>query len=407
AVTIMSVADPFIRVYGADNGGFIPWTTLNYWFILLMGFFLPFLLRVSDLQSRLMQFFIIILALQLPLSADFDEGQQHMLGIIGIFGLLIYFTQAVIDEDIWYWIAIISGVLGGVGNLIFFIQFSSLPTINKNAQSLFPLAAIFAVCLGFLSAAKKPNGQLILFLLAGTNLIWVFLSGSRGSLLGGVFCIIFLLLIMKGISTRLLVLGIGTLMALAVVTQFTDFQDQTLRSLDKLFNSDASISGKTSGRSDLALGGWYIFLDNPLGVGTGGFGKAWAQLGYREGLSSFARGIEFPAHSGWIKTLAENGIIGMFFFAAYILSFTISGLRQGNRALLGLGLLTTINLTLMFLSTEFQSKSVWFLAAGVTTLLHTDQLMAHFRDAAQGTPIENIIRPEITDYGPPKQITTE
>jgi O-antigen ligase len=154
-----------------------------------------------------------------------------------------------------------------------------------------------------------------------------------------------------------------------VSTAFTDLQRSSISRIEKLFDPGRSMTGRTSGRSDLALGGWYIFLENPLGVGTGGFGKAWANLGRREGLSEFRRGVEFQAHSAWVKVLVENGVPGAVLLAAFILSFTAAGLTSPIRGAASLGLLVTITISTALLSTEFQSKGVWFLAAGATVVL--------------------------------------
>jgi hypothetical protein len=55
--------------------------------------------------------------------------------------------------------------------------------------------------------------------------------------------------------------------------------------------------------------------------------------------------------------------------AAFILSFTAAGLTSPIRGAASLGLLVTITISTALLSTEFQSKGVWFLAAGATVVL--------------------------------------
>src|SRR5205085_6576527 len=127
-----------------------------------------------------------------------------------------------------------------------------------------------------------------------------------------------------------------------------------------------------SGRSDLGLGGYYIFLEHPLGVGTGGFAASWATLGARDRLSGFKQGEEFPAHSGWIKVLAENGLPGIVLLVLYTYSFLRGGLRAHDRRVRGLSLMVGVALGVAFLSTEFQGKGFWFVAAGATALLRRD-----------------------------------
>jgi O-antigen ligase len=117
------------------------------------------------------------------------------------------------------------------------------------------------------------------------------------------------------------------------------------------------------------LGGWYIVQENPLGIGTGGFAIAWSNLGIRPGLSSFQQSSVFQAHSGWLKVLAENGIVGLLFLAAYVWSFAFSGWRRPAGGARGLGLYVTAILTVAFFPTEFQCKGLWFLASGGAAFL--------------------------------------
>ena len=129
------------------------------------------------------------------------------------------------------------------------------------------------------------------------------------------------------------------------------------------------MSSRTSGRSDLALGGWYIFQEHPLGVGTGGFGDAWSTLNRREGLSDFREGARTAAHSAWIRVLAENGIPGILALFGFVFSFAVIGWRRRSSGAFPLGLLVTFTLAVAFLAHEFQGKGLWFLVAGAMTLL--------------------------------------
>src|SRR5690606_14757453 len=117
------------------------------------------------------------------------------------------------------------------------------------------------------------------------------------------------------------------------------------------------------------LGAWEIFREHPLGVGTGSFPASWARLGPRPGISSFMRGRRFSAHSAWVRTLAENGVLGILLFTGFVTSFGLAGLRRRTRRLRVLGIMTSAVLAVAFISTEFQSKPVWFLAAASAVLL--------------------------------------
>jgi hypothetical protein len=377
-VMCLCVLDPLVRVY-LLTGGLLRWNTFNYWLILMMGLYLPFMIRLRDPHSLALMAFVGLLVVETLISPDFANAAQHVMGIIGVFGMLIYFVRAGVDKRMWFWLSVNGGLLGAIGSLIFFMQRAGLPRINENAWAAFPLTALIAVVLGFPAAARMRRGQPALLGLAAVNLTWIFLSGSRGNLLIGCCCFLVLLVTLDGVRQRTTSLLVGLLVVMAAASQFSDLQARTIHRLTKLFTmehavaGDYSLAGRTSGRSDLAIGGWYIFEAHPFGVGTGGFPTAWSELG-RHYTLVYGRGEEKAAHSGWVKTLVENGIPGITLLIVYVFSFAVVGLRQRNWYLWRLGMLTTVAIAAALLSTEFQTKGIWFLAAGATAFLHRDRL---------------------------------
>lgn len=389
-ITLLCTMDALTRVY-LLTGGLLRWNTFNYVLLGVAALHLPFLLRLNDPQTRLMQFFVFLLGIQLVFSADKSEGVQHLLGAVSMFGLLVYFARSAADTHAWSWIGFIGGVTAGAGSLAYFLLRSELGKIDPNAWSYFPLTALFCICLATTSVAQRRGRQHALALLAMLNFAWLFLSGSRGGLLTGVCCIIYLIVMMRGLSTRVTVIVAATLVSLVLSTQFADLQENTIHRLTKSLDGTYSAADRTSGRADLVLGGWYIFRDHPLGVGTGGFANAWSRLGMREGLSGFKQGVAFDAHAGWIKTLAENGLPGVVLLVSFVLSFTLSGQRRGG-ALLCLGLLITATLSLAFWSTEFQGKGLWLLCAGGIVAIRRQQIAAHLQGALKREPVVDIVR---------------
>jgi len=378
-VGMLSTLDAATRVFLLE-GGLWRWNTINYWLLAVMLLSLPFLLRLRDTQSRLLQVFLLLLALELAISADRRLGVQHVLGLTILFGLLVYFTRAAREEHIWYWLGVVNGTLAAVGGLVFYLQMDRLPYINPNAWAYVPLTGVFTVCLGLLSGRRGPRGQITLLLLATVNVVWVFLSGSRGGLLIAAACLALLVVAVRPLRRRVAFSTVGLLLAVAIATQFADLQTFGLQRIGVLFDRDRPLVSRTSGRSDLIIAGWHIFLGHLLGVGTGGFPDAWAALGDLGGRLTFQRaGAETQAHSGWIKTLAENGVPGILLLAAYVASFAVVGWRRSKRGLdlRLLGLLVTAVLGVALVSTEFQGKGLWFLAAGATAL---------FRRAAAARP---------------------
>jgi hypothetical protein len=390
-VGMMVALDPMTRVFMA-TGGLWRWNTFNYWLLLMMALSVPLLLRLRDIHTRLLQLFIVLLALGLLVSPNLSSGIQHTLGIVAVFGLLIYFARAGHDNNVWFWLGMVSGVLSSVGSLAYYVQKDSVQYIDHNLWAYFPLTGIYAIAMAMPFTRQSPRRQLGLVMLAFVNYGWIFLSGSRSNLLLGTIFIIFLVIAMRGVLNRLIIIGMAVSLALMVPIFFSDMVENTVERIEKLFNENATAADRTNGRATLLLGGWYIFQDNPLGVGTGGFKVAWSQLDMREGLG-FRFGQSFSSHSGWMRTLVENGFQGFVLLAAYVWSYAYMGLRQRDRVLMMLGLLTSICMSLTFFATEFQNKGLWFLAAGMIMIYHREQIIATLQNAQQRMPVFSIVRP--------------
>ncbi len=81
------------------------------------------------------------------------------------------------------------------------------------------------------------------------------------------------------------------------------------------------------------------------------------------GLSRFKLGVGMQAHSGWIKTLSENGIPGVVLLFGFSLSYAAVGWRLRADGVLPFCLTISLILAIAFISTEFQAKGLWLLAA--------------------------------------------
>jgi O-antigen ligase len=366
-VAMLCTLDSVSRTY-LLTGGIWRWNTFNYWLLIVMLLSLPFLLQLSNLQTRLFQLFLFVLIVGLMFSEDPKVGLQDVLNVITLFGLIVYFARCELSHDNWYWMAVVCGSLAGAGGVAFYLQQHSLPEMNRNAWSFLPLTAIFAVALAF-SVSGLRRGRLWLTVIAAVNSVWVFLSGSRGSSLIALVCLIFIVVQMRKTGGALPKVAAGLVIALAVASQFVEEQSMAVHRMSRLLDSRYSLTSRTSGRSDLVLGGWYIFQQHPFGIGTGGFATAWLNLRQREGHSTFREGVYKPAHSGWIKVLTENGLPGILVFASFVLSFAVVGWTRRKEGMFLLGLLVTVSLSVAFLTNEFQGKGLWFLAAAVMTVL--------------------------------------
>lgn len=370
------------------TGGLLRFNTFNYWLLIVMILSIPFLLRLKDPQTRLLQAFILLMGLQLAVTTGRVGGVFAILNIVTLFGLLVYFAAAFRDRQAWYWLGIVCGTVSGLGGMAFLLQLDQIAHMNPNSWAFFPLTGVFAICLSLPFASELSQGRFTLqFLavvsLAIANLVWIFLSTSRGVFTIAAVCAAYLVFSLRGWSRRLGLLAVVMLVVIAVPVGFSEYYERAVARFERLVDPEVGATTRTSGRYDLAVGGWHIFLDNPFGVGTGGFRSAWARLGNLGGRLGFERraGLETPAHSGWIRILAENGVVGFLVFAAYVASFAFVGFQRSrhSRDLLLLGGLTSVALAVAFASTEFTAKGLWFLAAGVTVLLQRLHLQIPLR----------------------------
>ena len=375
AISLLCTLDSVMRHFLLDAGvQYLRFNTLNYWLLVVMVAHQGLLRRLRDGQSRLIIVFVAFLTFELVFSERWSRGAQHVLGIGTLFGILVYFVRAASSRRAFYWQGVISGMTGALGGLIYLIQMDQLPKLNHNVYALFPETAIFAACLS-VGFADNKREEFAVVTIAAINLVWVFLSGSRGGLLIGATALLFILTALRGSVKKVTYVAVATALALLVSAWFTTRQTAAMERFEKLWSPEETSDGRTSGRTSLALGGWHIFLDHPLGVGTGGSELAWAKLGYVEGISNLKAGEEFSLHSGWIKVLAENGLPGILFFGAFVASFALVGWWSGDTFLRLLGGAVTLILVVAFLSTEFQGKAFWFLTAGAVTLLNRRHML--------------------------------
>lgn len=397
---VLCILDAPARVY-ILTGGLLRWNTLNYLLLLMMALYLPFLVRLRDPHSLALAAFIGLITLEILISPDAGNGMQNVLGILAVFGMLIYFVRAGRDDRMWFWLSFNGGLMGALGGLVFFLERLELPAINENAWAAFPLTALIAVLFGFPGAARLRNGQTRLLMLASVNMVWIFLSGSRGTLLIGSCCFLVLIIELRGMRQRTMAIVAACVIALVAAAHFSKLQERTVHRLTKLFTTEHAVAGnytlagRTSGRSDLAIGGWYIFQNHPLGVGTGGFADSWAELGKHYSLV-YRRGEKAPAHSGWVKTMVENGIPGLILLFAYVSSFGLVGMRQRNWDLWRLGMVTSVAIAAGLLATEFQTKGLWLLAAGAMAFLQR----ARMEEAMYGSPAAMAEQPVVRSRWP-------
>lgn len=393
AVGILSTLDAPARHY-LLSGGLFRWNSFNYWLAIVTILHVPFLLRLRNGQARLLEFFAGWMLLQLLITPDLTNGVLHVLNFSAIFGLSIYFVKALEQErEVLHWVGILNGIVAAMGGLVFFTQLQELSYINPNAFSHFPLMGLSsaAIALSLKGDEDKNSDDPLLFLLVAVNFVWVFLSASRGGLLLAVFVIVLLLLRYNPFadSPRYVIFAaFGLVISLGIASQFSNLQEHTLERLEKAFDTSLSLKSRTSGRSELAKGGLAVFQDHPFGVGTGGFSMAWTQLDAEAVRLEISNRSAKAAHSGWIKVLAENGLMGIVSFTAYTASFFLLGWQRRKEGLLLVAALAGTFITVNMNSSEFQSKAMWYLAAGAMVLLHLDEMLHDWKDALERRPVD-------------------
>ena len=374
-IALMCTLDALTRNFLA-TGGIWRWNTLNYWLLVVILVNFPTVLRFHDIHSRLLQVFLVFMGLMLSISLFVSSGIQDILNIGVVFGILISFMWVVREKKAWFWVGIVCGTAGFLGGAMYYLQIENLQYINPNSWSHFPLTALFAICLAMGEAVKLKQGRTVLILLAAANVVWIFLSGSRGSLLTSFVCVLYLVVVIRSITWTTFFIGIG----LATLFWFSNFlldqQVYAINRFEKMFDQSYTLAERTSGRTELLNTGWQIFLEQPLGIGTGSFR-------YGAALLNIPGGRAQPAHSAWIKTLAENGVLGMFIFTAWVCSFAIAGLRSKDSEKKALGVFTTLILIVSFVSKEFQGKDIWFLVAGAVVMLHSDKFHSYSEPVAK------------------------
>lgn len=383
AVGVLCTVDAMTRVYLMD-GGWLRWNTFNYLLLLVSMLGLPFLLRFRNGQLRLLQALALLLAVGLLRTPDMARGMQDVLGMFAVFGLLVYFARAAGEPEIWHWLGIVTGMLGALIGLVFFAGVEPAGRIDPNAWSLSSLTALFAIGFAYPGAIAARRGALALGALAAVNAGWIFLSGSRGSMLAAGCVLAYLLSVTPGLHRKVGLLLVGVALAVGVASRFSELERHSLSRITRLFDSERDLTNRTSHRWSLVIGGWRIFVAHPvIGVGTGGFIPAWRNM--RDvsdipGFEAVAQGRE--AHAAWVKVLAENGLPGGLLLAAVVASFAVAGWRQPRYR--ALGVYASVTIGAIFISTEFQSKGIWFLAAGTLVLLHQQALAPSLARGADG-----------------------
>ncbi len=386
-IGIICSLDSLMRVY-LMTGGLLRYNTFNYLLYVVILIALPIQLRQKDPQTRLLQGFTLLLAIEMLVSPSIRMGILHMMNLVSVFGLLVYFYRCRRYPHVWYMLGITVGLMSAMTGFAFLfntenLSYSSVDElayldpdyrdpnfIDPNALGYVYLTGIFSLCIA-LSSVRRSSRSMTMPLLAllAVNFCWIVLVGSRGSMLVASSCLIYVLASLRSNSRRFKFAVVAAVGVLFILNFFPQLLDRSIGRVNKLLDNNYTAAQRTSARSDLAVGAWRLFLKHPLGVGTGGYKKSWARLEVDD-LHSRQVGQEKAAHSAWLKTLAENGVPGFILFSIFVFSFAYFGIKQRRRGAMPIGILVTVILSCAFISTEFQSKGIWFIVAATIIYLH-------------------------------------
>ena len=115
---------------------------------------------------------------------------------------------------------LINGTAAAIGGLVFFLQQESLPLIDPNVLSYFPLTGLLSCALAYRVVSTSRSIEGLLERLAIVNAYWVFLTGSRGALLVSLFGLGWLVAQLPGRRARWAFLGWALLLGCLILPAF-------------------------------------------------------------------------------------------------------------------------------------------------------------------------------------------
>jgi putative inorganic carbon (HCO3(-)) transporter len=249
---------------------------------------------------------------------------------------------------------------------------SSIDNPNELASIL---VAALALSLGLAAASRRASlGRLAALCAAAICGGAIFLTGSRGGLIGlGVALVAFLIV---GTRWRMRIVIIAIVLALVGFGYFEFVASADLR-------SHVSTVGSGTGRLDLWTVGWRMVQANPiLGVGPGNFDVSSVHYLLQPGAIEQARyfiGTPKVAHNSYLEVLATLGIVGLAFFIMILGSCVRSALRAARKfsgvdprmELIALSVVVALAgmLATDFFGSREYAKELWLLLALAPTLL--------------------------------------
>ncbi len=256
---------------------------------------------------------------------------------------------------------------------------SSLDRLRGTIADPNQLAAVLVVALvlGLALAAvtRSPARRLLLIGAASLALVSVFLTASRGGVVGLIAAMVTAIVLARG--RRWAAIGVVALIVAASVLYIGLFDPGVAQRY--------STADGGNGRTDIWKVGWRMVEAHPVrGVGAGNFRDVSGQYLLTEpgAITASDQIIDEPhfAHNVYLEVLAELGIVGLALFGALVAAAIGTGVRAARRfgragdasmeLLSGAVVVALVSLLAMdfFLSDQF-SKQLWLLLALCPALL--------------------------------------
>ena len=276
-IGMWSALDGLTRVY-ILTGGLLRYNTFNYFLLAVAAMRIKRLVQKRSLSLRLSLFMLGLLLVELAWSRDVALGVLHCLCLASFLGMTAYADAVSGDRTAWLEMATLTSLTTAVGGIVFLIQKDSLPYINPNAYSFFPITGLMVVS-AVSPIARGLKGWLSLSTLCAlANAGLTFLTASRGGMLLAAVCLSAFIVRLPRLRHRVLAVVSGVAIVAILLVSFQSERDFAETRLDKSMEGDRNLSTRTSGRSDLAWMGWEMFYRHPLGIGTGSFAASYATM---------------------------------------------------------------------------------------------------------------------------------
>jgi len=171
---------------------------------------------------------------------------------------------------------------------------------------------------------------------------------------------------------------IAVLLAVAVLAGISVAQPEIRRSIQH--HTSTGLNHATSGRKDLVANGVRIAVHHPaLGVGVGGFKRAYAHLVHLKGKDP----KKAASHDTPVTVVAETGVVGLALFGWLLVAVLGQAFRRPNtvRLVAGLGLVAILVHSL-FYNAFFEDPMTWALI-GFVALASPIEVVVPRRAAVQ------------------------